>query len=96
MCERRGEEVRDALVMVDVPKQLVERLEKKPQEIGPNCLFENAESILRFYEEDIVLYVVRHEVKDKCVYKILQSLRMVIDLHMDLEKSLPCDDTTIL
>ena len=60
------------MVMADVPKHLVERLEKKPQEIGPNCLFENAESILRFYEEDIVLHVVKQEVKDKRVYELLQ------------------------
>ena len=71
-CASGEEVVRDALVMADVPKQLLERLEKKPQEIGPNCLFENAESILRFYEEDIVLHVVRHEVKDKWVYELLQ------------------------
>jgi len=51
-----GEEVaRDALVMADAPKRLIERLEKKTQVIGPDCLFENAESILRFFEEDIVL-----------------------------------------
>ena len=54
-CVSGEEAARDALVMADVPKQLVERLAKKPQEIGPNCLFENAESILHFYEEDIVL-----------------------------------------
>ena len=46
-CVSGEEAARDALVMVDVSKQLVERLEKKPQEIGPNCLFENAESILK-------------------------------------------------
>ena len=71
-CVSGEEAARDALVMADVPKQLLERLEKKPQEIGPNCLFENAESILRFFEEDIVLHVVRHEVKDKRVYELLQ------------------------
>ena len=35
-CVSGEEAARDALVMVDVSKQLVERLEKKPQEIGPN------------------------------------------------------------
>ena len=39
---------RDKLVMADVPKKLTKRLEKKPQEIGPNCLYENVEIILRF------------------------------------------------
>ena len=50
-----------------VLKLVIDRLEKKPQQIVPNYLFENAESIVRFYEEDIVLYihVVRQEVKDK-------------------------------
>ena len=71
-CASGEEAARDALVMADVPKKLVARLEKKPQEIGPNCLFENAESILRFYEEDIVLHVVKQEVKDKRVYELLQ------------------------
>ena len=71
-CVSGEEAARDALVMADVPKKLIERLEKKPQEIGPDCLYENAESILRFFEEDIVLHVVRQEVKDKRVYKLLQ------------------------
>ena len=57
----------DALVYADAPKRLMERLEKKPQRIAPDCLFENAESILRFYEENIVLHVVQQEVKDKRV-----------------------------
>ena len=57
------------LVKTDVPnKQLIECLEKKSQEIEPNCLFENTESILRFYEEDNVII---HEVKDNRVYKLL-------------------------
>ena len=63
---------RDSLVKADAPNQLLERLEKKPQRIGPDCLFENAENITRFFEEDIVLHVVKQEVKDKCVYKLLQ------------------------
>ena len=62
----------DALVYADAPKRLMERLEKKPQRIAPDCLFENAESILRFYEEDNVLHVVQQEVKDKRVYRLLQ------------------------
>ena len=33
-------------------------------------MFENAESILRFYEENIILHVIRHEVKDKRVCKL--------------------------
>ena len=46
-----GEEVaRDVLIMVDVSKQLVECLEKKPQEIGTNCLFENAKSDVLVFE----------------------------------------------
>ena len=59
------------MVLSDVPTKLIERLQKKPQEIIPSCLYENAESILRFYEEDIVLHVVKQEVKDKRVYKLL-------------------------
>ena len=71
-CASGEEAARDSLVYADAPKNLVERLEAKPQEIGPDCLFENAESILRFYEEDIVLHVVKQEVKDKRVYELLQ------------------------
>ena len=51
-----GEEVaRDALVLTDVPAKLIERLQKKPQEMSPSCSHENAESTLRFYEEDITV-----------------------------------------
>ena len=71
-CASGEEAARDALVLADVPTKLFERLQKKPQEISPSCLYENAESILRFYEEDIVLHVVKQEVKDKRVYKLLQ------------------------
>ena len=71
-CASGEDAARDALVMADAPKRLIERLEKKTQVIAPDCLFENAESILRFFEEDIVLHVVKQEVKDKRVYKLLQ------------------------
>ena len=71
-CASGEEAARDALVYADVPKSLEERQQKKPQEIGHDCLFENAESILRFYEEDIILHVIKQEVKDKRVYKLLQ------------------------
>ena len=71
-CASGEEAAVDALVKADAPKRLLERLQKKPQEIGPDCLYENAESILRFFEEDIVLHVVKQEVKDKRVYKLLQ------------------------
>ena len=71
-CVSGEDAARDALVLANVPQKLVDILVKKPQKIGPDCLFENAESILHFYEEDIVLHVVRQEVKDKRVYKLLQ------------------------
>ena len=38
--------------------------------MGPDYLFENAESILRFYEEDTILHVVKQEVKDKRVHEV--------------------------
>ena len=56
-CASGEDASRDALVKADAPKRLVERLAEKPQTIGPDCLFENAETILRFFEEDIVLHV---------------------------------------
>ena len=46
-----GEEAaRDVLIMEDVPKQLfeVESLEKKPQEIRSNCLFEKLKVFFTF------------------------------------------------
>ena len=58
-CANGEEAARGALVLADVPTKLIERLEKKPQEMSPSCLYENAESILRFHEEDMVLHVVR-------------------------------------
>ena len=42
-CESGEEAARDSLVYSDAPKQLIERLKAKPQEIGPDYLFENAE-----------------------------------------------------
>ena len=72
-CASEEEAARDVLVMADVAKPRLKRLEKKPQEIGPNCLFENAESILRFFEEDIVPHVVKQKVKDKRVCELMQS-----------------------
>ena len=71
-CVSGEEAARDALVLADVPTKLIERLQKKPQEISPFCLYENASSILRFYDEDIILHVVKQEVKDNRVYKLLQ------------------------
>ena len=52
-CVSGADVARDALVMADAPKKLIERLEKKTQIISPECLHENAESILQFFEEDI-------------------------------------------
>ena len=66
-CASGEEAARDTIVKADAPKRLLERLAKKPQEISPDCLFENAESIIRFYEEDIILHVIKQEVKDKRV-----------------------------
>ena len=56
-CASGEEAARDALVYADVPKTLADRIKAKPQRIGPACLYENAQSVLRFYEEDIILRV---------------------------------------
>ena len=66
-CANGEEAARAAIIYADEPKALKKRLEEKTQEIGPNCLHENAESILHFYEEDIVPHVIKQEVKDKRV-----------------------------
>jgi len=85
-CASGEEAAVDALVKADAPKRLLERLQKKPQEIGPDCLYENAESILRFFEEDIVLHVVKQEVKDKRVYKLLQRGEDDTDTPADMSR----------
>ena len=77
-CASGEDAARDALVLTDVPKRLIERLEKKTQVISPDCLYENAESILQFYEKDIVMHVVKQEVKDKRVYELLRTTRAVL------------------
>ena len=85
-CASGEEAAVDALVKADAPKRLLERLQKKPQETGPDCLYENAESILHFFEEDIVLYVVKQEVKDKRVYKLLQRGEDDTDTPTDMSR----------
>ena len=85
-CAIGEDSVRDVLVLTDVSQKLVERLAKKPQKIDPDCLFENAENILHFYEEDIVLHLVRQEVKDNRVYKLLQRGEDDIEGSVDMTR----------
>ena len=68
-CASGEDAVRDAIVYADAPKSLIERLVKKPQKIIPNCLYENAESILRFYEEDVLQCIAYRETRSERLVK---------------------------
>ena len=46
--------VEEELVWADYPDNLRKRLNKKSQKITEDCLKENAEAILKFYEKDII------------------------------------------
>ena len=61
----------DELVWYDVPKNLKTRLEKKTQKITVDCIRENAESILRFYENDIVEHVLQMQLQSKTVRALI-------------------------
>ena len=57
----------NALIWADVPESLTKRLDTKNQRIGVQCLKENAEAILRFFEADICEHVVSMQLRDKRV-----------------------------
>ena len=58
---------KEELVWQDVPENLRKRLEKKTQRITLDCLKENAESILRFYENDIIEHVLEMQLQSKAM-----------------------------
>ena len=55
--------VEEELVWADYPDNLRRRLNKKSQKITEDCLKENAEAILKFYEKDIIEYVASQQIK---------------------------------
>ena len=59
--DQPGEEGDDALIWADLPKELVRRLENKPQRVTEDCLLDNAEDILRLYENDIISHVIKQQ-----------------------------------
>ena len=61
----------DELIWYDVPKKLKERLDKKSQKITVDCIKENAESILRFYESDVVEHVLEMQMHNKAVRSLV-------------------------
>ena len=61
----------DELVWYDVPKNLKTRLEKKTQKVTVDCIKENAESILRFYENDIIEHVLQMQLQSKTVRSLI-------------------------
>ena len=64
--------VDEELVWADYPDNLKKRLSKKSQKITEDCLKENAEAILKFYEKDIIEYVASHQIKsDKTVKRLI-------------------------
>ena len=44
-CSSGDDDARDAIVYADEPKKLIERLEKKPQEINVDSMYESAKGI---------------------------------------------------
>ena len=66
-CASENGDARDAIIYADEPKALIERLEKKPQEINTDSMQESAKGIFTLYENDIVEHVIKQEVKDKRV-----------------------------
>ncbi len=48
-------------------------MKNKAQTITVDCLQENAETILRFYEKDIVTHVLEGQIKSKALKLLLHS-----------------------
>ena len=63
--------VDEELVWADYPDNLKKRLSKKSQKITEDCLKENAEAILKFYEKDIIEYVASQQIKSNKTVKRL-------------------------
>ena len=61
----------EELVWADYPDNLKKRLSKKSQKITEDCLKENAEAILKFYEKDIIEYVASQQIKSNKTVKRL-------------------------
>ena len=59
------------MIWYDVPKKLKERLDKKSQKITVDCIKENAESILRFYESDVIEHVLEMQMQNKAVRSLI-------------------------
>ena len=57
--DHAGDEGDDDLIWADCPKNLLERLEEKPQQITSDCLQMNALGILRLFENDIIQHVIK-------------------------------------
>ena len=67
-AERNAEK---ELIWQDCPPELSKRLKNKDQLITADCLKENAEAILKFYEKDIINYVVEGQVKSRAVRTLI-------------------------
>ena len=60
------------VVLLDVPKKLEQALAKGMQKIGPRCLRENAEVVLKVFEDMCLEHVVGQEIADKLLRKLTQ------------------------
>ena len=61
----------DDIVWNDVPRQLEQRLQAGMSKIELDCIAENAEAVLTFYENDILEHVVGQEANSKQLRKLL-------------------------
>jgi len=60
------------VVLLDVPKKLEQALAKGMKKIGPRCLRENAEVVLKIFEDMCLEHVVGQEIADKLLRKLTQ------------------------
>ena len=61
----------DDIVWNDVPRRLKQRLQTGMKRIELDCVAENAQAVLTFYEHDILEHVVSQEANSKQLRKLL-------------------------
>ena len=66
-----SDSTQDEMVWADVPVKLGQRLKDGMEKIAMDCLAENAEAVLTFYEQDILEHVVGLQANSKQLRKLL-------------------------
>ena len=60
-----GTQADQLVVLLDVPEKLQQALDAGMPKIGPACLHENAEVVLRVYEDICLQHVIDNQIPDK-------------------------------